>query len=79
MEMYNSKRIAILSRLWATDIHNSITDRTISCYLGKAEWSSGNPPNTSAERGKYSRYSTSVFKWIASKVDCMESWVGIMG
>lgn len=53
--------------------------RTITYYSGKAEQSSSNPPITFVEREEYQRYSTSVFKWIASKVDRMESWVGIMG
>lgn len=78
MDTYKSKRKAILSHLWTTDIYDSMTHRT-TYYSGKAEQSSSNPPITFVEREKYKCCSTSVFKWIASKVDCMESWVGIMG
>lgn len=79
MDMHKSKRMAILSHLWTAEIYRSIMHRTITYLAGKAEQSSNNPPTTFIEREKCKRHSTSVFKWIASKVDRMESWVGIMG
>lgn len=79
MDMHKSKRMAILSHLWTTEIYSSIMHKTITYYSGKAEQSSNNPPNTFIEREKCKCYSTSIFKRIASKVDRMESWVGIMG
>lgn len=48
-------------------------------FSGKAEQSSNNPPITFIHKEKGKCHSTSVFEWIASKVDRMESWVGIMG
>lgn len=79
MDMCKSKRMAILSHSWTTEIYSSITHKTITYFSGKAEWSSNNPPIMFIEREKGKCYSTSIFKGIASKVDRMESWVGIMG
>lgn len=79
MDMHKSKRMAIPSHLWTTEIYSRIMHKTITYLAGKAEHSSNNPTITFIEREKCKCYSTSVFKWIASKVDRMESWVGIMG
>lgn len=79
MDMRKSKRMAIFIHLWTTEIYSSIMHKTITYSSGKAEQSSNNPPTTFIAREKCKCYSTSIFKWIASKVDCMESWVGIMG